>query len=145
MDKRNKKVLVAIDGSKNSKRAILEARRHIKMFDSEISLLTVIHPSFPGYHRFLEQDQRQEIEEEKLESHPDLDEALELLGKTDAEVSTQIKFGDPANQILETAEKGNYDLIIMGSRGRGRFSQTILGSTSNKVLNHAKMNVLIVK
>ena len=43
------------------------------------------------------------------------------------------------------AKEGDYDLIVMGSRGQGAFSKALLGSVSKKVLNHAEKNVLIVK
>lgn len=148
MEKRKMKILVPVDGSNNSKRAILEARRHLKMFDCELSLLTVVHPSFPGSQLFKDYENKGEIKDQQdghSQSHPALEEALGILKKTPAEISTQLLVGDAADEILRLAEEGNYDLIIMGSRGLGRFSKTFLGSVSNKVLNHAKTNVLIVK
>ena len=70
---------------------------------------------------------------------------MELLGKASEKVHLIVKTGDPANEILTVAEEGTYDLIIMGNRGLSRFSKTFLGSVSNKILNHAKTDVLIVK
>lgn len=145
MEKRKKKILVPVDGSNNSKRAILEARRHLKMFDCELTLLTVTHPAFPGSQLFEDTNELKEYKGSTPKSHPALDEAMAILKKAPGEISTQLLEGDAADEILRIAEEGNYDLIIMGSRGLGRFSKTFLGSVSNKVLNHAKTNVLIVK
>ena len=145
MEKVKKRILVAVDGSDNSKRAVLEARRHMRMFDAEVSLITVINPNFPDYHHFVDSDEVESSNQFTSESHPALDEALDLLDTSPEEVMIHIKVGDPADQILAVATAGDYDLIIMGSRGRGLFSKTFLGSVSNKVLNYAKTNVLIVK
>lgn len=145
MDKTKNKILVSVDGSDNSKRAVLEARRHLEMFDAQISLLTVVNPNFPDYDRFLDQDESAGFTQKQADSHPALVEALDLLGKTSEEIPLYMKNGDPANEILKVADEGDYDLILMGSRGRGTFSRAFLGSVSNKVLNHAKTNVMIVK
>lgn len=53
--------------------------------------------------------------------------------------------GEPAQKIVENAEKKACDLIIMGSRGAGRLKGAILGSVSQKVLTSTKCPVLIVK
>ncbi len=145
MEKVKKKILVSVDGSDNSKRAILEARRHLQMFDAQISLLTVVNPAFPDYDRFLEENEKEDVRQKKPKDHPALAEALELLGKNAEEIPIFLKIGEPATEILAAAEAGDYDLILMGSRGRGNFSKAFLGSVSNKVLNHANTSVLIVK
>ena len=81
----------------------------------------------------------------KKESLLLLDQALKVFDGFTGEVKTLFRNGDPGEEIIEEAEKGDYDLIIMGSRGRGIFTRTILGSISNKVLNHTNKNVLIIK
>jgi nucleotide-binding universal stress UspA family protein len=53
--------------------------------------------------------------------------------------------GDATSNIIDFSKKGNYDTIIMGRRGMGQFKQLVLGSTSNKVLNHSDCTVVIVK
>ncbi|MGO1470886.1 MAG: universal stress protein, partial [Tissierella sp.] len=61
------------------------------------------------------------------------------------ELNVKLRRGDPADAIIKETEKEDYDLVVMGSRGLGTFSRAILGSVSNKVLNHVETNVLIVK
>ncbi|MDA9979804.1 universal stress protein, partial [Yoonia sp.] len=56
-----------------------------------------------------------------------------------------VRNGDFADEILEVAEEQNVDMIVIGSRGLGKFREAILGSVSQKVLHHAKQTVVIVK
>jgi nucleotide-binding universal stress UspA family protein len=60
------------------------------------------------------------------------------------EVSTQVKAGDPADQILAAAERLDADLIVMGSSSRG-LRAAILGSVAREVLRAAKRPVLVVR
>jgi nucleotide-binding universal stress UspA family protein len=53
--------------------------------------------------------------------------------------------GDPADEILRNAKSRNIDLLVMGSRGLGKFTRVILGSVSTKVLSHAKCTCITVK
>ena len=59
-------------------------------------------------------------------------------------VSTKLETGDPSEKIVETAKRGNFDIIVMGSRGLGRRDYA-LGSVSSKVADHAPCPLLIVK
>jgi nucleotide-binding universal stress UspA family protein len=61
----------------------------------------------------------------------------------DIGVTHLIVDGIPAVRILEQAEKGRHDLIVMGSRGRGRIRGGLLGSVSAEVLHHAEVPVLV--
>lgn len=133
-----KKILVAVDGSDNSERALIEARKHGDAFGAEITILTVLNQSSaksPG-----KRDQNWEETGQVI-----LTESLKLFDDFKGEVITTVRNGDPADEILEEAEFGDFDLIIMGNRGLGIFSRTFLGSVSNKVLNHTKKNVLVIK
>ena len=53
--------------------------------------------------------------------------------------------GDPGEVIVDTCMEGDYDLIIMGSRGFGTFRQMVMGSVSQSVLHHATCSVLIAR
>jgi nucleotide-binding universal stress UspA family protein len=59
-------------------------------------------------------------------------------------VSTQVKAGDPADQILAAAERLEADLIVMGSSSRG-VRAAILGSVAREVLRSAKRPVLVAR
>ena len=57
----------------------------------------------------------------------------------------RVSYGDEDKRIVDIAEKKNFDLIVIGSRGRGSAKEIFLGSTSNYVLHKSKKPVLIVK
>lgn len=73
-----------------------------------------------------------------------LNESLKVFDDFKGDVNTKLRKGNLADEILLEAEE-EYDLIILGSRGLGVFSRSFLGSVSNKVLNHTRMNVLVIK
>lgn len=143
MEEKKMKILVAIDGSKNSERALIEAKRLGECMAGDLTLITVMKPVNTTYYGniSLSKVDDENIEKKKQEI---LVSALEELEGYPGEVKTKLRKGNPADEILEEAEDG-YDLIVMGSRGLGAFTRTILGSVSNKILNHADTNVLTVK
>lgn len=53
--------------------------------------------------------------------------------------------GEPSDEILHTAETGNYDLIVLGSHGRSSLRGFLLGTVHAKILHHAHQPVLIVR
>lgn len=139
------KILVATDGSANSERALLEAKKYAEHSGGNLTILNIIKPL--GYTTWGYQTISIEETNETLEKEGEklLKNSLQLFEDFKGEVNAKFRRGNPADEILNEAEEGDYDLIIMGSRGLGAFSRTILGSVSNKVLNHTKRNVLIVK
>ena len=56
-----------------------------------------------------------------------------------------MSYGDDGKIIVEVAEKQNFDLIVIGSRGMGAAKELFLGSTSNYILHKSKKPVLVVK
>lgn len=57
----------------------------------------------------------------------------------------KILHGDPGPTIVDYANKNNYDVVVLGSRGLNSLQEMILGSVSHKVAKRAKCSVLIVK
>lgn len=140
-----KRFLVTTDGSKNAEKAIIEARKLAEGLDAEIVVLTVIRDTVLMPYMTEKNYNMPTKDDLKKIGDKNLDEASKFFEDFKGEVKFKLRAGDVGENIIDEAEKGNYDLIIMGSRGLGTFSRTILGSVSNKVLNHVKVNVLIVK
>lgn len=138
------KILVAVDGSDNSERALIKAKRHMEQVGGEITLLTIVDPISMGRYSYKELSKK---DCDALENAGEsvLRKSFSIIEDTADKVNTKLKKGSPADEILKEAEDGEYDLIVMGSRGFGVFSKTILGSVSHKVLNHTEIDVLIVK
>lgn len=140
------KILVPIDGSKNSMEALLEAKElGSRCRSSQITILNV-YPSMKSLKYVQYESDFDKIEEQTREnSRKLLEEAKSNFDDYPGEVDTVYRKGDTAEEILKLADEGGYTTIIMGNQGLGRFSRALLGSVSNKVANHAKVNVLITK
>ena len=143
--KKKKKILVAVDGSENSKRALIEAKEYGDVFGGNITILTVVKPMVPGHYSYLKPPTPEDNKVLEDASKFILQESLKVFNDFEGEVEAKLRRGNPADEILQEVEEEGYDLIIMGSRGLGVFSRSFLGSVSNKVLNHADTNILIVK
>lgn len=137
------KILVAIDGSESSLKALDTAISIAEQQQSQIALIAVgkrvVFPSMVGV------DLNQINDAMKEEYQRILKEAQ---ARADSKALTSMiiyREGDPAQQILELSQKGCYDLIVMGSRGLGALREVILGSVSHKVSQLARCPVLIIK
>jgi len=60
-------------------------------------------------------------------------------------ISKKLESGDPAKIITQTAEKGDYDLIVMGCKGHGTIARFLLGDVADHVINHTNRSVLLVR
>lgn len=140
------KILVPIDGSKSAKMCVNAARELGEKMGAELYILTVIPETsifeqYPTNFAYtLEVDKANTERAEYV-----LNDAEEDLSNYPHKVETFYTSGNPATQICKFAEEKGINLIVMGNRGLGAFSRTLLGSVSNKVLNHSKVSVLIVK
>jgi len=154
-----KKILVAIDGSKPSIRALDYALDLAEKLDAEVVLLSVIpHVLYPT---FSEEDIDEE-ESETIITPGEMDRFLSKLRsnyqnvlrtgrrrshnrKPSVKVSTKLVEGQPADMIVETAKKGGFDLIVMGSRGLSGLTEFFLGSVTRRVANLCTCPLLIIK
>lgn len=140
-----RKILVPIDGSEYSRKAMEKAKELGSAIESEITILNVIRP-MQDYKYVHNKDFHREGERLLVrESNLLLEDALQVFEDYTGEVKSLYKRGDPVDEIVKLAEEGNFDLVIMGSRGLGAFSRTLLGSISDKVIHHIQTSVLIVK
>lgn len=140
-----KKLLVAIDGSDNSIKALHKTAELTDIMEAETTILYVIDNTINNPYISLNEYKQSIDEAFKEQGEEILRESLKIFEKKDIKANTVIEYGDPGKIIVEFAEEGNYDLIVMGSRGLNALSRVMLGSVSNKVLNHSKVSVLIVK
>lgn len=140
-----RKILVPIDGSKNSKLALEKAGELALLSGGEIMVLTIIKDLVTHLYT-LENEDRKEIERVyRIQGEEIIKDALETFKDCTGKVESTIIKGDPAQEIIKMAEEGEYDLVVMGSRGLNAFSRVMIGSVSNRVLNHVRTSVLIVK
>jgi len=129
-------LLVCIDGSENSIRALDYAVKLAEKIGSKITLLNVQE------RRFHDLSPYARTVSEKLGERI-LSKALSAIGKEGLKVDRKVEFGVASDSIVEVAEKGNHDLIVLGSRGLGTVKRFLLGSISDDVSHKAKCSVLI--
>lgn len=129
------KILVPIDGSDDSKKALNYAIELAQQQNAELTLLNVNHKPFQLFGQ----------ETAKIVSESIIKEASTLVETRGLQPESLIEYGSPAKMIAKTAQDGNHDLIIMGSRGRSGIRRFLLGGVSDKVANIATTSVLIVK
>jgi nucleotide-binding universal stress UspA family protein len=143
-----KRILVPIDGSRYSSRAIAAAADMAKHFDASVYLLHVIrNMSLPKEIMAMIRDgevtqSRSEILEESAEII--LENALEKLqeaGISGAERAYLI--GDEASMVADYAEQNGIDLIVLGHRGLNPGGE-LLGSVARKILNTTDITCLVV-
>lgn len=136
-----KKILVPIDGSKYSFKALEKARVLCEKFGSELIVITVVSDIVA-----LNVDYKIDIISQSIASAEQMLNQIEQDFKdSNIKLTTLYKVGDITREIVEQAEKNDVDLIVMGSRGLGMLSRTFLGSISHKVINNTDKSVLVVK
>ena len=139
-----KKILVALDGSEYADHALDFALDLAEKYSAQVSLLTVIPPVLtPSYSIDKVTNYSKQVENSFSAV---LSKAVEKVKKEKPalKVSTKLEKGDPAEMIIETAKREDFDLIVMGRHGLGR-SKAILRSVSFKVVNRATCSVWTVK
>ncbi|EKR62394.1 universal stress family protein [Leptospira weilii str. 2006001853] len=139
-----KKILVPVDGSESSKKALEVAIAIAKAANANLTILEVIEEfgPLPGYYEKAPEgkDRVKWISEQRFEKiHSPLDESPDL--KWDRLVLE----GYPADTIVETATKGNYDMIVIGSRGLSAVGRFLVGSVSDRIVHHATCSVTVVR
>ncbi len=147
------KVLLPTDGSEEAEKAIAFAARLFANTSCKVVLLSVVEE--PVYSAFWSdgliapevlmpppEELREELDKRAEEM---LAESAKPLRDVGLEVIPKIRFGNSAGEILQECEEEDYEMILMGSHGRGALGGFLLGSVSNRVAHHAKCPVLIVR
>lgn len=140
-----KKILVPVDGSDNSMKAVEKAYELGTLKNSEILLLAVVNSQRDNPY-IIEQDYTSKLSKKNIsQGEKNLKEAKEKFENYPGQVKTLLKNGDIAETIIDIAEDEKFDVIVMGRRGMNKSSRSLLGSVSTKVINYANISVLVVK
>ncbi|NND86150.1 MAG: universal stress protein [Nitrosopumilus sp.] len=136
-----KKILVPLDGSKNSFRGLDVAIHMARQCQASVTGLYVLGITKPRPN-----DPISPLEKILLENARKIMKKSKLIAaKRGILFFEKVSYGDDEKRIVEIAEKNNFDLIVIGSRGMGAAKEIFLGSTSSYVLHKSKKPVLIVK
>ena len=139
-----KKILVAFDGSDQSRRAFefaLEMSRHCTGAAPEITVLSVAQPPEP-----IDIVEMDAIIESATQHYEELFKGLRDKAKAEnIEITTEIVVGHPADQIVKYAAEKKSDMIVVGQRGKSKIESWLLGSVSKRISSYAPCTVTIVK
>jgi nucleotide-binding universal stress UspA family protein len=139
---RVKHVLIATDGSVGSQEAVVEGVRLAKLLDAEVIFIAVARPPLPVlgdpyYQRALT--------ENLSEMRAALARAIPVAEERRVPYETELLEGSAAGRIVELARSRGVELIVVGSRGLGAVTGTLLGSVSAAVVHEADRPVLVVR
>ena len=137
------KILVAVDGSKSSLKAVQTLIEHSDWYreQPEIELLSVHLPVPKVGHSNKAQLERYYEEEGQAMIAP----ARKKFDAAGVSCTSRVLVGPIAETIVKHAKSKGFDLIAIGTRGMGPLGQALLGSTATKVLHIAETPVLLVR
>ena len=160
------KILVGVDGSRNSEKALDYALDIAEKFSASILILHVFQPppefGFGYQANMLSQYSASGYPQDAIGGQPDLSAFIKDLRKVHEsilfkageravklkpmlKITTELREGNTPSEIIETAAKGGFDLIVVGHMGESEIKEFLLGSTSERVVHQARSAVLVVK
>ncbi|MCX7831629.1 MAG: universal stress protein [Actinobacteria bacterium] len=135
------RVLIALDGSKSSEKALDFAISSGVLDKSEIILFHAVPTlnliSKSAYEKLLEQEALSEAERYLIEKK----NYLEALGYS---VKIKLSVGDPKENILHAAEEEEVEMIILGTKGLSGIARALIGSVAQYVITFSRIPVLVV-
>jgi len=135
-----KKILVPLDGSALAEAILPQVTELARVPDAELVILRVaLAHAFPGA----------DPTEAQLQAVRESEKYLEEVGKglkgAGLRVSSVVRYGHAAEEILDHAAFAGIDLIAMSTHGRTGVSRWVLGSVAEKVLRASSMPLLLVR
>jgi nucleotide-binding universal stress UspA family protein len=142
-------ILVGLDGSEVSQRALLEAIDQARIWNAKLQSIYVYSTAVfndLSANPPVTSDTSYEIEGRlQKEGENVLESSRKCCAEKGITTTTHMKYGDPGTEIISLAEKERCDLIIVGSHGKGDLNRLILGSVSSFVVTHNKGMTLVVR
>jgi nucleotide-binding universal stress UspA family protein len=141
------KILVATDGSKNALRAVKYAARlaHLLRTASNKITLISVHDDAGLRHAKAFVGNAEVADYLRELSEKELKPARRLLRAEGIGYDMEIRTGRVAQEIVACADKGKFDMIVLGSKGRSAVVDLLIGSVAQRVLATAKQPVVVVK
>ncbi|GIM29974.1 universal stress protein [Clostridium polyendosporum] len=135
-------ILLAVDGSKHSLRATQEAIKIASLANKCMIQVIVVIDFSQSTSEVLHAQGKEELELSRRKKLLPIEEKLKS-----SNLSYQIKIlhGEPGPTIVDYANKGKFELVVVGSRGLNSLQEMVLGSVSHKVAKRVQCPVLIVK
>jgi len=134
-------ILVGHDGSRDAETAFEDALDLAALARARLSVVSVASPPEPP----TEVETQAAIESATAHYEKLFESLRRQAQELQVELHTHVLVGHPADQILKWASQHGVDLIVVGHRGRSAIAEWVSGSTSRRVVAHAKGPVLVVR
>lgn len=151
------KILVPLDGSEHSIKALDVAIQIAKRFRGKITLVHIYsvaavshvlpEPSMAtaGIPVMTAPDISRLVEASRKAGSRILEDGEQRVRTAKVEVNKLLEEGHTVQEIIRVAKEGNFELIVMGARGISHIREMLLGSVSDGVMHHVVCPVLVVK
>jgi nucleotide-binding universal stress UspA family protein len=139
-------ILVGLDGSDHSHKALEWAVKHAALEHAALTVLAVHEVAASAWtgSPIIYPEDRPEEEKARQVAQEAVNKAVgELTGPGPESVTVRAVSGQPAQALIEAS--ADADLVVVGSRGAGGFATLLTGSVSSKVVNHAACPVVVVR
>jgi len=137
-----KKILLAVDGSDHSMRSTKEAAKIATLSETCLIEMIFVADFSKTKNEILHAHDKEELELSRRKKLMPFEEELKA---NDLSYKVVIMHGEPAPVIIEYANKENFDLLVIGSKGKNPLQEAMLGSVSHKVIKRVHCPVLLVK
>lgn len=139
------KILIAVDGSPFTKRMLAYLTAHDEFLGTAHDY-TVLHTVTPVPARVAIALEKQVVTDFYAEEAEKVFKPIrKFLAAQGINAKFVFKTGAPADSIANMADKGRFDLLLMGSHGHGMLANLVMGSVATKVLAHCKTPVLLIR
>ncbi len=138
-----RRILVAVDGSGHADAALAQAIDLAQSEHARLTVMTAVTPIPPTAYATPGAVTSGLLEAVHADAEAILRTARDRM-PDDLPVRTVLTEQPVRNALIHEIDKGDHDLVVMGSRGRGAVRSALLGSVSHYVLHHSPVPVLIV-
>jgi len=137
-------ILVAIDGSDASERAIVRAIDEAKVWNAKLNAVYVVET---GLFSSLPSDNTVEIMYRVLETEGNsvLEKAKQYAAEKGIILTSHMKQGHAGSEIITLAEREKNDLIVVGSHGKSNADRLLIGSVSTYIVAHSSVTTMVVR
>ena len=145
------KILVAVDKSEESQQALRYTCHLLEHFHAEVDALyvkpdVVEMVAESSYAPFTtKSDIERSVEGDAQKVLEEIIESCEICRGGKIPCQPRVAVGEPADEILNFANEGQYDMIVLGDHGRSSLRGFLLGAVHVKILHHALQPVLILR
>ncbi len=140
------RILVPVDFSECSKRALNQALVLAERFDSSIELLHVYEPPYSVGDAIIHRPDSPSMSmQDYIREQAELMLARMIEDLDCEKLESNLASGIPYDEIQRRLDEGNFSLVIMGSHGRRGLSHLLMGSVTERILRHAPCPVLVVR